>query len=321
MAASPKNFAMAGVAGFVAPRHLKAIKDTGHRLVAAVDPHDAVGVLDRYSFDVRFFTEIERFDRHLEKLRRGPEANRVDYLSICSPNHLHDAHIRLALRVGAHAICEKPLVINPWNLDALQELEQETGRRVHTVLQLRLHPQLIALRDRLRAEPPARQHDVSLTYITARGRWYDVSWKGSDERSGGIVTNIGIHFFDLLLWLFGPLSACEVHVRHPHRIGGFLELERARVRWFLSTDRADLPFEPEPGVKTTLRSITVDGQEVEFSDGFTDLHTRVYEGVLAGRGFGIDDSRPAIELSHRIRTTPAAAVADRLHPALAQSAR
>ena len=321
MTVSPKNFAMTGVAGYVAPRHLRAIRDTGHRLVAAVDPHDAVGVLDRYSFDVRFFTEFERFDRHLEKLRRGPEANRVHMLSICSPNHLHDAHIRLALRVGADAICEKPLVINPWNLDALQELERETGRRVYTVLQLRLHPQLIALRARLAAEAAARPHEVSLTYITARGRWYDVSWKGSDERSGGVVTNIGIHFFDLLLWLFGSVRACEVHVREQHRVGGFLELERARVRWFLSTDTADLPFAPEPGVKTTLRSITVDGQDVEFSDGFADLHTRVYEQTLAGNGFGIDDSRPAIELSHRIRTTAAAIAADRLHPSIAQSAR
>jgi len=319
MSESPKNFALTGVAGFVAPRHLKAIKDTGNRLVAAVDPHDAVGVLDRYAFDVRFFTEFERFDRHLEKLRRGPEAGRVHYVSICSPNHLHDAHIRLALRVGAHAICEKPLVINPWNLDALQELEQETGGRVHTILQLRLHPQLIALRDQLRAEPPARRHDVSLTYITARGPWYDVSWKGSDERSGGIVTNIGIHFFDLLLWLFGPAEACEVHVREPHRVGGFLELERASVRWFLSTDSSDLPFSPEPGARTTLRSITVDGSEVEFSDGFTGLHTRVYEQTLAGCGFGIADSRPSIALSHRIRTTPTAPVAGHLHPALAQS--
>jgi UDP-N-acetyl-2-amino-2-deoxyglucuronate dehydrogenase len=310
---------LTGVAGFVAPRHLQAIKDTGNRLVAAMDPHDAVGVLDRYAFDVRFFTEFERFDRHLEKLRRGPEAGRVHFVSICSPNHLHDAHIRLALRVGAHAICEKPLVINPWNLDALQELEQETGGRVHTILQLRLHPELIALRERLRAEPPARRHDVSLTYITARGQWYDVSWKGSDERSGGIVTNIGIHFFDLLLWLFGTPEACEVHVREPHRVGGFLELERASVRWFLSTDSSDLPFSPEPGVRTTLRSITVDGSEVEFSDGFTGLHTRVYEETLAGGGFGIADSRPSIELSHRIRTTPTAPVAGHLHPSLAQS--
>jgi UDP-N-acetyl-2-amino-2-deoxyglucuronate dehydrogenase len=321
MGARAKNFALTGAAGFVAPRHLKAIKDTGNRVVAAVDPHDAVGILDRYWFDVRFFTEFERFDRHLEKLRRGAEASRVEYVSICSPNHLHDAHIRLALRVGAHAICEKPLVINPWNLDALQELEHETGRRVHTVLQLRLHPQLLALRERLRAESSDRQHDVDLTYITARGGWYDVSWKGSNERSGGIVTNIGIHFFDLLLWLFGPVVACEVHVRDAHRAGGFMQLTGARVRWFLSTDSADLPFVPEPGVKTTLRSITVDGGEVEFSDGFTDLHTRVYEEVLGGRGFGIEDSRPAIELSYRIRTQPVAPVAAHLHPALASASR
>jgi UDP-N-acetyl-2-amino-2-deoxyglucuronate dehydrogenase len=315
----PMNFALTGVAGYIAPRHLKAVNDTGNRLVAATDPHDAVGVLDRYSFDVRFFTEFERFDRHLEKLRRGPEADRVHYLSICSPNYLHDAHIRLALRVGAHAICEKPLVINPWNLDALQELEQETGGRVHTVLQLRVHPQLIALRERLRAAPASRCHEVSLTYVTARGRWYDQSWKGVEERSGGIVTNIGIHFFDLLLWLFGDVRDCEVHAREPHRVAGFLELERARVRWFLSTDRADLPFAPQPGVRTTHRSITIDGAEVEFSDGFADLHTRVYEEVLAGRGFGITESRPAIDLTYRIRRTAAAIVAGHLHPFLSEA--
>ncbi len=309
-----KNFALTGAAGFVAPRHLKAIKDTGNRLVAAVDPHDAVGVLDRFGFDVRFFTEIERFDRHLEKLRRGPEADRVDYVSVCSPNYLHDAHIRLALRVGANVICEKPLVINPWNLDGLQELEHETGRRVNTVLQLRLHPQLIALREKLRTERSADLHDVSLTYITARGRWYDVSWKGSEERSGGLVTNIGIHFFDLLIWLFGGVVACEVHLREPKRMGGFLQLERARVKWFLSAESSDLPFVPEPGVKTTFRSIMVDGHEVEFSEGFTDLHTRVYEEALAGRGFGIDDSRPSIELTHRIRQSPVAVIEARRHP-------
>jgi UDP-N-acetyl-2-amino-2-deoxyglucuronate dehydrogenase len=308
------NFAMTGVAGFVAPRHLKAIRDTGHRLVAAVDPHDAVGVLDRYGFDVRFFTEIERFDRHLEKLRRGPAPDRVDYLSVCSPNYLHDAHIRLALRVGAHVICEKPLVINPWNLDALQELEVETGRRVNTVLQLRLHPELVALRQKLATSRAAGPHDVCLTYVTARGPWYDVSWKGSEERSGGLVTNIGIHFFDLLIWLFGGVVASEVHLRDPRRVSGHLELERARVRWFLSADAADLPFAAEPGGKTTFRSITVDGAEVEFSEGFTDLHTRVYEETIAGRGFGIDDSRPSIELTYRLRQTPAAPVAGRLHP-------
>jgi UDP-N-acetyl-2-amino-2-deoxyglucuronate dehydrogenase len=294
------NFAITGVAGFVAPRHLKAIHDTGHRLVAAVDPHDAVGLLDRYAFDVRFFTEFERFDRHLEKLRRGPAADRVHYLSVCSPNYLHDSHVRLALRVGAHAICEKPLVINPWNLDGLQELEHETGQRVFTVLQLRLHPALLAFRERLQSQP-ARRHAVQLAYLTARGRWYDVSWKGVEERSGGIVTNIGIHFFDLLLWLFGPVERSDVHLRAGKRAAGTLALAHADVRWFLSAEAEDLPFAAVPGTKTTFRAITVDGEPLEFSDGFTDLHTRVYEEVLAGRGFGIDDSRPSIDLSHRIR--------------------
>jgi UDP-N-acetyl-2-amino-2-deoxyglucuronate dehydrogenase len=296
-----KNFAMTGAAGFVAPRHLKAIKDTGNRLVAAADPHDAVGVLDRYWFNVRFFTEIERFDRHLEKLRRRPDEERVHYLSVCSPNYLHDAHIRLALRVGADAICEKPLVINPWNLDALEELEAESGRRVYTVLQLRLHPQLMALRERIRAERPTTPHKVSLTYVTARGSWYDVSWKGREDRSGGLITNIGIHFFDLLTWLFGDVQASALHVREPQRAAGWLALDRAEVSWFLSADAADLPFQPVPGVKTTYRSIRVDGDEIEFSEGFTDLHTRVYEEVLAGRGFGLKDARPSIALTANLR--------------------
>jgi UDP-N-acetyl-2-amino-2-deoxyglucuronate dehydrogenase len=317
----PRNFALTGAAGYVAPRHFKAIRDTGHRLVAAVDPHDAVGVLDRFGFDVRFFTEFERFDRHLEKLRRGPEIDRVNYVSICSPNYLHDAHIRLALRVGADAICEKPLVINPWNLDALRELEEETGQRVNTVLQLRLHPELRALRDRLRLQRSSVQHEVCLTYVTARGRWYDVSWKGSDERSGGIVTNIGIHLFDLLLWLFGSVVECEVHRRDARRMAGYVELERAKVRWFLSTEASDLPFPPQPGIRTTFRSITVDGQEIEFSEGFADLHTRVYEEVLAGRGFGIAESRPAIDLTHQIRESTAEPQAAHLHPFLTQPAR
>jgi UDP-N-acetyl-2-amino-2-deoxyglucuronate dehydrogenase len=311
-----KNFAITGVAGFVAPRHLSAIKATGNRLVAAVDPHDAVGVLDRYGFDVRFFTEIERFERHIEKLRRGAAEGRVHVVSICSPNYLHDAHIRLALRAGADVICEKPLVINPWNLDGLEELEAETGRRVHTVLQLRLHPQLMALKARLGSAASSTRHDVQLTYITTRGGWYDVSWKGSDERSGGIATNIGIHLFDLLLWLFGAAQDCAVHVRDSRRMAGALELERARVRWFLSTEPSDLPFAPEPGVRTTHRSITVDGQEVEFSDGFTDLHTRVYEETLAGRGFGISDARPSIALSSRIRSTPVTSDPSRQHPSV-----
>ena len=311
-----KNFAVTGVAGFVAPRHLSAIKATGNRLVAAVDPHDAVGILDRYAFDVRFFTEIERFDRHIEKLRRGPDEHRVHVVSVCSPNYLHDAHIRLALRAGADAICEKPLVINPWNLDPLEEIEAETGHRVYTVLQLRLHPQLMALKARLDADSSSTRHDVELTYITTRGGWYDVSWKGAEERSGGIATNIGIHFFDLLLWLFGSVQECVVHLRDPRRVAGALELERARVRWFLSAETADLPFVPEPGVRTTHRSITVDGQEVEFSEGFGDLHTRVYEEMLDGRGFGIADARPSITLSSKIRTTPVTSDPERHHSSL-----
>ncbi len=297
---SVKNFAVTGVAGFVAPRHLKAIHDTGNRVIAAVDPHDAVGLLDRFGFDVRFFTEFERFDRHLEKLRRGPEAERVDYVSVCSPNYLHDAHMRVALRVGADAICEKPLVINPWNLDALQELEEETGRRIYTILQLRLHPALAAFRERLRSAP-AKRHTVQLSYLTARGRWYDVSWKGVDERSGGIVINIGIHFFDLLVWLFGPVERAEVHLREGKRAAGTMALQNADVQWYLSAEASDLPFTPVPGGKTTFRSIVVDGEQLEFSEGFTDLHTRVYEEVLSGRGFGIAEARSSIELSHRIR--------------------
>ncbi|MBM3809847.1 MAG: Gfo/Idh/MocA family oxidoreductase, partial [Acidimicrobiia bacterium] len=276
-------------------------------------PHDAVGVLDRYTFDCRFFTEFERFDRHLEKLRRGPEESRVHYVSICSPNYLHDAHIRLALRVGASAICEKPLVINPWNLDALEELESETGCRVWTILQLRVHPQLMALRQRLQAAGGTRAQ-VTLTYITARGGWYHVSWKGNEERSGGVVTNIGIHFFDLLHWLFGPVAKSVVHVREPERAAGVLTLARADVQWFLSTNTNDLPFAPEPGVKTTFRSIAVDGEEVEFSDGFTDLHTRVYTEVLAGRGFGIAEARPSVELTAQIRSAPIQSPTADAHP-------
>ncbi len=309
----PKNFAVTGVAGYIAPRHLKAIQDTQNRLVAATDPHDAVGILDRFAFDCRFFTEFERFDRHLEKLRRGPEEARVHYVTVCSPNYLHDAHMRLALRVGANVICEKPLVINPWNLDALEELEQETGCRVWTILQLRVHPQLMALRERLRADTTKR-HSVRLTYITARGGWYHVSWKGHEARSGGIVTNIGIHFFDLISWLFGPIRKSVVHLREPQRAGGTLELERADVQWYLSTESGDLPFEPQLGVKTTFRSITVDGEEVEFSEGFTDLHTRVYEEVLAGRGFGIADARPSVELTAQIRSAEVVAPGAGAHP-------
>jgi UDP-N-acetyl-2-amino-2-deoxyglucuronate dehydrogenase len=296
-----KNFAITGVGGYVAPRHLRAIKETGNRLLAAVDPKDSVGVLDQYFTDVKFFTEFERFDRHLEKLRRTNHDNRIDFLSICSPNYLHDAHVRFALRIGADAICEKPLVLNPWNIDALQEIEEETGRHVHTILQLRVHPSLLALREKLLKEKDGSKHEVVLTYITSRGPWYLVSWKGQIERSGGLATNIGIHFFDLLIWLFGPVQHREVHHSDAMKTAGFFELERANVRWYLSIDRGDLPEQAVKEGKPTYRSITIDGDEVEFSVGFTDLHTVSYQEILAGRGFGLEESRPSITLAQSIR--------------------
>ncbi len=294
-----RNFAITGVAGFVAPRHLAAIRDTGNRLVAAMDPHDSVGVLDQHFPEAAFFSEFERFDRHLEKLRRGPEEGRVHFLSVCSPNHLHDAHVRLALRIGADAICEKPLVLFPRNLDALEDLQRESGRRVDAVLQLRVHPSLLALREKIRADR-SRRHRVRLHYVTSRGTWYRYSWKGDPVRSGGIAANIGVHFFDMLLWIFGPVGSSRLLVSRENRMGGELELERADVEWFLSIDRNDLP-EGIPPTQATYRAITVDGEEVEFSGGFRDLHTVVYEEVLAGRGFTIADARPAIELVHALR--------------------
>jgi len=309
-----RNFAITGVGGFVAPRHLQAIQATGNRVVAAVDPHDAVGLLDRYSFDARFFTEFERFDRHLEKLRRGPDDQRVHYVSVCSPNYLHDAHVRVALRAGADAICEKPLVISPWNLDALAQIERETQRRVFTVLQLRLHPKLIALRERLRQEAASRPVEVELAYVTPRGRWYQTSWKGAEDRSGGLVMNIGIHLFDLLQWLFGGLRRSEVHLRTPTKIAGYLELERAAVRWYLSIDRQDLPTHVVASGAGSYRSIRLDGQEVEFTDGFTNLHDETYRAILDGRGFGIDDARPSIEMTHHVRSLPEKANPARQHP-------
>jgi UDP-N-acetyl-2-amino-2-deoxyglucuronate dehydrogenase len=313
---APRNFAVLGVAGYIAPRHLRAIRDTGQRLVAAADPRDSVGTLDQFGYDVRFFTEIERFDRHLEKLRRGPATGRVHMVSICSPNYLHDAHCRLALRAGADALCEKPLVINPWNLDALAELEQETGRRVYTVLQLRLHPALQELRRRLALEPTDRQHEVEMTYVTARGAWYHVSWKGQEEKSGGVVTNIGIHLFDLLLWLFGPAGAVVVHHADPQRVAGFLELQRARVRYYLSVCPGDVPAAAADHHHSSYRSICVDGQTIEFTEGFTELHTRVYQETLAGRGFGIAEARPSVALTHRIRTTRPTPPDGQAHPIL-----
>lgn len=302
-----KNFAITGVAGYIAPRHLRAIKDTGNELVAAVDPHDSVGVLDSYFPKTAFFTEFERFDRHLEKLRRMNSHNKVDYLSICSPNNLHDAHIRLALRVEADAICEKPLVLNPWNLDLLEELEAESGKRVYTILQLRVHESIIRLKEELAKSfnNTGRKKQVTLTYITSRGPWYRYSWKGSIERSGGVATNIGVHFFDLLLWLFGKAADQLVYLSEYDRMSGFIELEHADVNWFLSINRKDLPEAAKQNGRSTYRSIKIDGEEIEFTDGFTELHTRVYEQILAGKGYGISDARSSIELVHKLRNAKA----------------
>jgi len=311
-----KNFAITGVAGYVAPRHLKAIKETGNQLLAAVDPNDSVGILDGFFKQVRFFTEFERFDRHLEMLRRKGDDRRAHYISICSPNYLHDAHARLALRIGADAICEKPVVINPWNIDALQEMENECGQHIYTVLQLRVHPSLLALKKKIDSEPKDTKKDIRLTYVTSRGLWYLVSWKGQPERSGGLATNIGVHFYDMLIWLFGKVQHSEVHIANQTRTGGFIELENARVQWFLSIDANDLPDDIKAKGQPTFRSITIDGEEIEFSGGFTDLHTIIYKEVLAGRGFGLTDARPSIELVHAIRTATPIGIKANAHPIL-----
>lgn len=295
------RFALIGAGGFVAPRHLKAIRDTGHRLAAALDPRDSVGILDSYFPDADFFVEFERFDRHMDKLRR--QGRKIDYVSICSPNYLHDAHVRFALRSRAHAICEKPLVLNPWNIDGLEEMEKETGQAVYHILQLRLHPDIIHLKRRFDAAPSDRKADVDLAYITARGKWYFISWKGDAQKSGGIATNIGIHFFDMLIWIFGSAQHSRVHVMTKDTASGFLELEKARVRWFLSVNDHALPlFRREMG-KRDYRAITINGEEMEFSRGFAGLHTESYRDIMGGGGFRASTARPAIETVYRIRNT------------------
>ena len=299
------NFALIGAAGYIAPRHMAAVKATGNRIVAALDPNDSVGVIDSYFPEARFFTEFERFDRHLDKLRRGGAAEAVDYVAICSPNYLHDAHIRFALRAGAHAICEKPLVVNPWNAEALMDLERESGRKVHTILQLRLHPAIIALRQKVAdaaARDPRVRFAVDLTYITSRGNWYFASWKGDESKSGGIAANIGVHFFDMLLWVFGPVAEVEVTRLDDDAGAGRLRFAHADVTWLLSVNAADLPEAVRAKGQRTYRSVTMDGDEIEFSDGFTELHNNSYRGILAGEGFGLADALPAIELVHAIRT-------------------
>lgn len=309
------RFALIGAAGFVAPRHMAAIQATGNQLVAALDPSDSVGVIDSYFPDSAFFTEFERFDRHIDKLRRAGADEEVDHVSICSPNYLHDSHIRFALRSGANAICEKPVVLNPWNIDGLVEAEAAAGRKVNTILQLRLHPVIAGLRERVaRRGGQEPKQDVELTYITSRGQWYLYSWKGDDKKAGGIATNIGVHFFDMLHFVFGELQDSRVHLSEPVRAAGYLEYEKARVRWFLSVAPEDLPEPQRSAGQRTFRSIMIDGEELEFSSGFADLHTRSYEEILEGRGFGLEESRCAIDTVAGIRTArPLGAVGD-CHP-------
>lgn len=307
------NFALIGAAGYIAPRHMQAIQETGHRLTVALDRSDSVGIIDRYFPESSFFTEFERFDRHVEKLRRGDPAKRIDYVSICSPNYLHDAHIRFALRVQADAICEKPMVLAPWNVDALAELEKESGQRIHSILQLRLHPAVIALREEVAAHPD-RIYDIDLAYITARGKWYKISWKGDEQKSGGIAMNIGVHFFDMLMWVFGPVSRSDVNLLAPTCAAGRLELKQARVRWFLSVDAADRPEAVKASGKSTYRALTLDGREFEFSEGFADLHTQSYRQILAGKGFGTAEVRPAVQLVHDIRNASCAGLSGDYHP-------
>jgi len=315
-----KKFALIGAGGYIAPRHMRAIKETGNVLIAALDPNDSVGIIDSYFPNADFFTEFERFDRHLEKLRRENN-QRIDYISICSPNYLHDAHIRFALRIGADAVCEKPLVLNPWNVDALEEIARETGKTVNTILQLRLHPAILDLKKRVDKSPKEKKYDIDLAYITARGHWYMISWKGNVTKSGGVATNIGIHFFDILQWIFGGVKYNVVHLDEPHRAAGFFEFEHARVRWFLSINRDDLPQEPEPGKPAAYRSITINDEEIDFSRGLTDLHTKSYQEILNGRGFDLKETKPSIEIVSTIRRAKPIGLKGDYHPLLKRSKR
>lgn len=306
-----KNFALIGAAGYIAPRHLKAIKETGNKLTAAVDKHDCVGIMDSFFPKAAFFTEFERFDRHLEKEKR--ENHQADYISICTPNYMHDSHIRFALRYGADAICEKPLVLNPWNVDHLLELQKESGKKVYNILQLRLHPSVIALKQKIEAEPE-KIHDIDLTYITSRGNWYYASWKGDLNKSGGIATNIGIHFFDMLMWIFGPVQKRKIHLHEHDRASGFLELKNARVRWFLSINAETLPDKVKKSGLSTYRSITIEGEEFEFSKGFNDLHTRSYENIMSGNGFELSEAKPSINEVFEIRQAETHPLKEDYHP-------
>lgn len=307
-----KHFALIGAAGYIAPRHMQAVRETGNDLVAAVDINDSVGIIDRYFPNAAFFTEFERFDRHLEKLKRA--GHQVDYVSICSPNYLHDAHIRFGLRYGADVICEKPVVLNPWNIDALEELEEESGKHIYNILQLRLHPSIIALREKVANAPTDKVFEFDLTYITSRGNWYYTSWKGNQEKSGGIATNIGVHFYDMLHWIFGDVRQNIVHIHTHDRAAGYLEFEKAKVRWFLSINADTVPADILAQGKRTYRSVNIEGEELEFSDGFTDLHTVSYQHILDGKGFRIGEARTAIEIVHAIRTAHPVGLSGDYHP-------
>lgn len=309
-----KNFALIGVAGYIAPRHLQAIRDTKNNLVAALDKFDTVGIIDSFFPNADFFTEFERFDRHIDKLKR--QGTKIDYVSICTPNYLHDSHIRFALRHQADAICEKPLVLNPWNVDALREIEKETGKRVFTILQLRLHPSIIALREQVLNGPKDKIYDIDLSYITSRGNWYQISWKGDTSKSGGVATNIGIHFFDMLIWVFGIVKKNVVHQMEEDMAAGYLELERGRVRWMLSINADHLPADVKAKGKRTYRSLTMEAQEIEFSDGFTELHTMSYQQIIDGKGFGLEDAQPSIQLAHDIRNAMSIGKSGNYHPYL-----
>ena len=311
----PKNFALIGAAGYIAPRHMRAIKETGNILVAALDPFDSVGIIDSFFPNADFFIEPERFDRHLDKLRRSGNG-KVDFVSICSPNYLHDAHIRLALRNDTHAICEKPLLLNPWNLKGLEEIEKDTGKKIYNVLQLRHHPSIIALKEKFDAMPDDKIHDIELSYITSRGKWYFYSWKGDIKKSGGVVTNIGIHFFDMLSWIFGKVQNSTVHISQENKAAGLLQLEKANIKWFLSLDSNDLPDKIKKKNQPTYRSIKIDNEEIEFSGGFTDLHTISYTEILDGKGYGIKDAGNSIEIAHMIRNQQPIGKRGDYHPLL-----
>jgi len=318
---TPINFALIGAAGYIAPRHMKAIKDTGNNLISALDPYDGVGIMDSYFPNADFFIEPERFDRHLDKLRREAMSEtehnkKVDFVSICSPNYMHDSHIRLALRNDAHAICEKPVVLNPWNIDALNVIQNETNRKVFSIFQVRLHPAIIALKEKISKGPENKRYNIDLTYITSRGKWYYRSWKGDIEKSGGIATNIGVHFFDLLTWIFGEPKLNRVNILKTDKAAGFLELEKADIRWFLSLDYNDIPNAIKKQGKRTCRSLTVEGEEIEFSDGFTDLHTESYKQIIAGKGFGLMEAKPSIAIVHQIRNSKVIGCKGDYHPFL-----